>query len=278
MRILAVAADLLQQALRRRWILALGVIMTLGLLLVGLSLRLDVVDGALAGARLFGSALGGRGPLAADVAVRPIFKAVSYVIFYGSTAFLVLACADFAPRLLAPGRIEYLLALPVRRHELIAGTYLGVLALGALVALYGAGGLVVILGVKAGVWTALPVVAALLGSLAFASLYAAMLAAAVVVRSAALSTAVGAILFVLGILSGLRSQILPVWERGLPRTVFAGLTLAMPRLSTLGETCAELAASAPVQVSALAGLLGGFFLFAGGALALAIWLFERKDF
>src|SRR4051812_8861735 len=99
MSIVAVAGDLLQQAPRRRWILVLGVIMTLGLLLVGLSLRLDVVDGALAGARLFGASLGS--PIvAADVAVRPIFKAVTYVMFYGATAFLVLACADFGPRLL----------------------------------------------------------------------------------------------------------------------------------------------------------------------------------
>jgi len=276
-KVFTVAGDLLVQALRRKWFLGLGLVMTLGLVLVGLSLRMDVVEGTLAGVRLFGSVLG-NDIVAADVAVRPIFQAATYVIFYGSTVFLTLACSDFAPRLLAPGRIEYLLALPVRRFELVAGTYLGVLALGGLAALYGAGGLVVILGVKTGVFSALPLVAVLLGSLAFAAIYAAMLATAMLVRSAALSAAVGGTFFVLGLLAGFREQLLPVWQRGIGRSLFAALTLAVPRIPTLADTCADLAASRRVALPDLAVLLAAFVLFAAGGLALAIWLFERKDF
>ena len=93
-----------------------------------LGLRLEVVDGALAASRLFGGAVGG-GIQAVDVALRPLFTGVAYVVFYAGLAFGVLACADFAPTLLAPGRIEHLLSLPVRRAELVVGTFLGVLAL-----------------------------------------------------------------------------------------------------------------------------------------------------
>jgi Cu-processing system permease protein len=215
---------------------------------------------------------------AADVAVRPIFRGLAYVIFYGSTVFLVLGCSDFAPRLLAPGRIEYLLSLPIRRFELIAGTYLGVLGLGALVAIYGAGGLVVILGFKTGVWTLMPIVAALLGLLAFATIYAAMLATAIVVRSSALSTAVGGVLFIAGLVAGKRDTLLPIWERGLGRTVFATVTLFVPRVSALGNACAGLASAERLAPAALISLLAGFLLFAAAGLALAIWLFERRDF
>jgi Cu-processing system permease protein len=273
----AIASDLLRQALLRKWFLGLGLVITGALVFVGLSLRMDVVDGALAGVRLFGEVVDGD-IVAADVALRPLFEAVTYLIFYGFTTFLLLACSDFAPRLLAPGRIEHVLALPVRRFELIAGTYAGVLALGALAALYGAAGLVVVLGVKTGIWTALPLLAALLGTAAFATLYAAMLAAAVLVRSAALSTAVGVLLFVLGIVAGQRDKLLPLWEAGAGRSLFAGLTLVVPRVSTLGEACAHLASGRPVSTSVVLSLLGGFGLFAAGGLALAVWLFERKDF
>lgn len=277
MSTLAVAGDLLLQALRRKWFLALGLIMTAGLALLGLSLRMDVVDGAFAGMRLFGAVVQ-RDIQAADVAVRPIFKVLAYVIFYGSTVFLVLGCSDFAPRLLAPGRIEHLLSLPIRRFELIAGTYLGVLGLGALVVLYGAGGLVVILGFKAGVWTVMPILAALLGLLAFATIYAAMLATAIVVRSSALSTAVGGVLFIAGLVAGKRDSLLPIWERGIGRTIFATITLFVPRVSALGNACAGLASAERLAPGALISLLVGFLLFAGGGLALAIWLFERRDF
>ena len=106
------------------------------LLFLGLALRLEVVDGALAATRLFGAALD-TDVRSVDVALRPVFQAAAYAIFYGGLAFGVLACADFGPSLLAPGRIEHLLALPVRRPELIGGTFLGVLLLASCGALYG---------------------------------------------------------------------------------------------------------------------------------------------
>ena len=50
--IATVALDLLRQALSRKWFLGLGIAITLGLGVIGLSLRMDVVDGALAGTPL----------------------------------------------------------------------------------------------------------------------------------------------------------------------------------------------------------------------------------
>ena len=272
-----VAFDLLRQAVSRKWFVALGLAITAVLALIGMALRMDVVDGALAGTRLFGKVVGGD-IVAADVALLPVFSAATYIIFYGFTAFLILACADFAPALLAPGRIEHMLGLPIRRFELIAGTYLGVLALASVAAVYGAAGLCVLLGVKTGVWTFRPVLAALLTAVSFATIYAGMLLAALVVRSAALSGAVGLLLFILGIIAGQRASIMRVWEQSVVRELFAGLTLLLPRTSTLGTAAADLASGKPMTIGALGGLLGGFALFVAGALALAVWLFERKDY
>jgi Cu-processing system permease protein len=272
-----IAGDLLRQAVLRKWFLALGFGITLVLVLLGTSLRMDVVDGALAGTRLFGKVM--RGDIsAADVALRPVFAAATYVIYYGFTAFLILACADFAPALLVPGRIEHMLALPVRRFELLAGTYLGVLVLATLAAVYGAGGLCVLLGIKTGVWTFRPVLAALLTSVSFATIYAGMLLSALLARSAAISAAAGGVLFILGIVAGRRDSLLVAWYEGPTRTLFAAATGLLPRISSLGSLAAEIAGGEAVALGSVAALVGGFVLFVLGALALAVWVFERKDY
>src|SRR5439155_19854827 len=98
--------------------------------------------------------------MSVDVFLRPIYEGTAYLIFYGGTVFGILACSDFAPSLLSPGRIEHLLSLPVRRWELLLGTFLGVMVISLLGALYGATGLVIILGIKSGYWTIRPLAAA----------------------------------------------------------------------------------------------------------------------
>jgi Cu-processing system permease protein len=275
--VLTIAADLLREAASRKWFLALGIAITLILGTLGLSLKMDVVDGALAGTRLFGKIMRSD-IMSVDVALRPVFQAAAYLIFYFGTAFMVLACADFAPSLLSPGRIEHLLALPVRRWHLLAGTYLGVMVLAIIASAYGAGGLTLILGVKTGVWTARPLLAALLGTVSFAAIYAAMLAAALFVRSTALSAAVGGLVFVAGIVAGFRAQIAPMFEAGAGRASFEVVTLALPRVSTLANTSAALAGSEAIDPRGLALLLTGFLVFGLAALALGVWRFEQKDF
>ncbi|HME90303.1 MAG TPA: hypothetical protein VKE49_02690, partial [Myxococcaceae bacterium] len=101
----AVALDVLREARSRKWVLALVIAISLTLIFLALSLRMDVLDGALASTRLFGALLG-TDIRSAEVALRPVFRAAAYVIYYGGLRFGVLGCSDFAPRLLSPGRIE----------------------------------------------------------------------------------------------------------------------------------------------------------------------------
>ena len=274
---LAVAVDLLREAAARRWFLALGLGLT-GLLLILLtSLRLEVVDGALAATRLFGKPLY-HSIQAADVALRPVFQAASQIVFWGGLCFGVLSCADFAPALLSPGRIEHLLSLPVRRWELLAGTFLGVLALAVAGAVYASAGLVLVLGAKTGVWTGWPVVSAVLAALAFATVYAGMLAVTVWVRSAALSAAAGASLIILGVLATHRKALLDVMGQGIGRALFAAVTAVVPPIGKLADAAAALASSAPLAPGGLVRLLAGTAAFAGALLAVAMWRFERRDF
>jgi Cu-processing system permease protein len=273
---LAVALDLLHEALSRKWFLALGLAITLLIVTLGLTLRLEVVDGALAATSLFGASLH-HDIQAADVALRPVFEAATYVIFYGGLLFGTLSCADFAPELLAPGRIEHLLSLPVRRAEVLLGTFLGVLGLASAGALYGAAGFTFVLSAKSGVWTAKPILAALLSCFAFSAVYGAMLAAAVFVRSAALSAAVGAAVFILGIVASYRATIAELFT-GFAARVFLVVTAPFPRFSTLVDAARLIATGRAIDALDLLRLLLGTVLFASAGLAFAIWEIERRDY
>ncbi len=274
---LCVALDILREAASRRWFLALGVVITAGLVFLAVALRMDVVDGALAATRFFGSSMH-TDIQSADVAMRPVFKAVAWVVFYGGLLFGILSCSDFGPSLLSPGRIEHLLSLPVRRWELLLGTFMGVVALGAIGSLYGAGGVCLLLGIKSGVWTARPIAAALIASVAFAGLYGPMLTSALFARSPALSAATGVLLYVLGIVAGYRVELADLFGEGLGRSLFEALTVPLPHLKQLADLCVETAGSAKVDAGSLLRSLLGITLFGLASLVVGIWRFEAKDF
>ncbi|QSQ15894.1 hypothetical protein [Myxococcus landrumensis] len=275
--VLGIAGYVLREAAARKFILAFLAGITLVLTVVALSLRLEVIDGALAASRLFGEEINSN-IQSVDMALRPVYQAAAFIVFYGGILFGIVACSDFAPSLMSPGRIEHLLALPIQRWHLLAGTFLGVMTLALGGTLYGTTGLVLIFGVKAGYWTVGPLVSGLLACVGFAAVYAVMLTTATLVRSAALCAAAGALCLVGGIIAGHRHTISNFFESGVSRAAFRGVTLVLPRLSSLAEAAGNMAASAPLEVRSLGTLLLGVFVFGLGVLALGFWRFEGKDY
>lgn len=276
-QLLRIAVDLLLEAARRRWFLALFGGITLVLVVLGLSLELEVVDGALAGSKLFGSLLFDD-IVSADRVLSGVYLGAAYAAFYGGAFFLAVACSDFAPELLAPGRIEHLLSLPVARWQLLFGTYFGVLVITTAGILYGALGLTVLLGVKTGLWSATLVLGSTLGLAGFSALYAVMLCVTFFVRSAAVSGAAGVTTLVLGVLASFRETLMSLMEPGVGRTLFSWLMVPMPRLGTLATVSARIAAQQPLDGEVISRLVAGCGLFSLACLALAAWRFDRMDF
>ncbi len=276
-QLLRVSVDLLREALRRRWFLALFLAITGVLLVLGLSLQIEVVDGAIAGSKLFGAVFS-RDIVMADRVLGAVSMATAYGSFYFGAFFLAVACSDFAPELLAPGRIEHLLSLPVARWQLLFGTYLGVVVLAAAAVGYGALGLTVLLGVKTGAWSGSLLVGAGIGWCGFCALYAAMLTSAFFVRSAALSAATGVATLILGVLSSYREDVGDVMSQGINREVFKAAMLPFPRLALLANASAHFAAGQPMQVEVIVRLILGAFVFAAALLSIAAWRFERSDY
>ena len=229
-----VAFDLLLEASRRKWFLALFGAITLVLLVLGFSLQLDVVDGAIAGSKLFGAFLS-KDIVSANRVLSALYTATAFVSFYGGAFFLAIACSDFAPELLSPGRIEHLLSLPVARWQLLFGTFVGVVTLAAAGTLYGACGLTVLLGVKTGVWNWNLVIGSAVGWVGFCALYAVMLTVNFFVRSAALSGALAVVTLILGVVASFRESIAVAMNPGVGRTLFSWAMLPIPRLGTLAS-------------------------------------------
>ncbi|AKJ04396.1 hypothetical protein ATI61_101514 [Archangium gephyra] len=275
--VLGIAGYVLREAASRKFILAFLLGVTGVLVTLSLSLKIEVVDGALAASRLFGEVMD-INIRAVDVALKPVFMAAAGLVFYGGILFGIVSCCDFAPSLLSPGRIEHLLALPLRRWHILAGTFVGVMVLALSGSLYGSVGLVLIFGVKTGYWTVGPVIAALLACVSFAAVYAVMLTTATLIRSSALCAALGGLTLVAGIIAGFRTKIAPFLEDGLSRELFKGATLVLPRLSALARAGMDLAASTPLGVQSLTMLLAGVFVFGMGVLALGFWWFEGRDY
>ena len=274
---LAIARDLLREAFARKWVLGLMIAITLVLILLGFFLKLDLVDGAISGSKLFGAVLF-RDIQPSDVALRPLYMAVAAGGFFGGALFLAIACSDFAPSLLSPGRIEHLLSLPVARWQLLLGTYVGVLMLSVLCTAYGALGITAVFGVKTGQWNwALPA-GSLLGVVGFCAIYAAMLTRALFVRSAAASASVGLLILLLGTLASVRESIERTIEPGLGRVLFHWGIQPFPRLVTLADECIDLAGGTPLDLRIVGRVVGGALIFSFGMLAIAVWRFERKDF
>ncbi len=276
-RTLDVAGQVLREAFGRKWILAIFGGITLALLVLSMSLQLEVLDGALAASRLFGRIT----PMAHSeigVALRPVIFGAAFLLFYSALIFGIVGCADFAPRLLAPGRIEHLLALPIQRWELFLGTFLGVMMLALTATFYGALGFILIIGLKAGLWLWSLLLTALVASACFCTIYAAMLTMATWVRSAPLSAGAGFTLFFAGVMASNRETIAAVLSPGLPREAFRAITLALPRLSGLGQAAMSVAIGERPELNAMLAHGLGMAAFAVGLLMIGLWHFEARDY
>lgn len=277
MKALWVASHLIREAFARKWFLGLGIAMTLVLLGLMSGLQLEIVDGALAASRLFGSNLE-TDIQSAEVALRPIYRATGYLTYYGSILFGINACADFAPKLLAPGRVEQLISQPIRRWELLLGTFLGVVFIMSGCILYGAGGFTLILGFKTQAWSLGLLGTGAMACLSFATLYSLMLVLSIAASSTALSALGGWVLLFGGIIASSRESIAESMESEIGTFFFEGLTAALPRFATIADQASLIAAGQDLSPTSFVVMNGSSLIICFALLLIGIFLFEQKDY
>ena len=277
MTVLHVARDVVREAFSSKLMLLLFLAIGAFLLLLTFSLDLDVVDGALAGSRLFGKAAG-NSIVPVDVFLRPAFQAMAWVTFYFGLLFGIVVTADVAPRMLQPGRVELMLALPVRRFELVLGLFVGVATLCALSTSVATGGVSLVLFVKAKTFTLAPVAGAAMAMIGFCSIYAVMLAVGTIVRSAAVSAGAGLFIYGLGIIAAGKNTMMMWTTNKVVSTAIDVVLTPVPNLQALADVGAGVAAGEKVAMAAVMPVVGGSLAFAAFAVLVACAVVQSKDY
>jgi Cu-processing system permease protein len=272
-----IAADVVREAFARKLFLGLFVFITASLLMLVFALDLDVVQGTLAAGRLFGMDL--KNPIIPiDVALGKLFMAITLFVFYFGLMFGIIATAGIAPEMLAPGRVELLLSLPIRRGELVVGTYLGVLAITAIATLYAIGGASLILAFKMGTMTSAPAIGAAMAVIGFMPIYALMLFTSTLVRSTTFAAGTGLILYIIGIATSNREAFLGAFRPGLVRDVLGVVIAPIPKLNLLVQIGGDTATGAAERLPVLLPVFGSIAFFSIALIVAASLVVSSKDY
>jgi ABC-type transport system involved in multi-copper enzyme maturation permease subunit len=270
------ALDVFREALSSKIIWFVLVMVALLLVGIGFFFKLEVIDGAMAAARLMGGT-GSASYVPVDVVLRPVLGGMSSLTMVWGLIFGIIGTAEIVPRMLGPGRVEHLLSLPIRRSELLLGTCLGVLMLGGSIAFVVNGGLSVILSVKTGVLIVAPVVGTAFFLVAFAGVYFWSAAIGTLTRSSTFAGGFALFLCAMSLLRDSKSTLLGYIRDSSTRSLADGLLSVFPNLPALGELAATVAKGEPVIAAAAVPLVVSVLLFGAVGLVLGILVIQTKD-
>lgn len=275
--------EVFREAAARWTLIAYFALSSLFILMFALAVNLDIVNGALAGAKLFGRSvdLNGR-EIDIDRLVLGFESGFSGFLYLVGTFLALFATAHLAPRLQEKGTIDLYLSRPVGRVWLLLSRYSGGLLLAAanLVYLIGAIWLIIIAKTHLVHWRFL-----LAGTTIFFTI-AALLAFAFLVGVVTSSTGVSlmatyAIFFLSAILAAHEKIAAAVSSPWTARIVH-GLYWGFPKTAELGRAAVAQVAGGEgfrgIGPFDLLAVYGSTALFGLATLTLACWLFSRKDF
>jgi len=237
----------------RKIVLGLFIISSLVLLAVTFALNLDVVEGSLAGIRLFGQEatpddMGGEDapPLTLSRVVIAVESVVAGVAYWIGILLALFASASLFPDLQSDGRVELLLSKPISRLNVFLGHMLGVWSAIGVLALYLLGGVWIIMSLKTGVWNPRFLLSLLLVMGMFAVMYAAVMLMGVWTESTALGLIVSYGLIFVSMVLAAADQIGPTLGP-VSGPVFWGLYHVLPNFTEVTQIVSTLATGDPVS-------------------------------
>ncbi|MFB6272284.1 MAG: ABC transporter permease [Salinibacter sp.] len=265
----------------RKIVLGLFIISSLVLLAVTFALNLDVVEGSLAGIRLFGQEatpenMGGENapPLTLNRVVIAVESVVAGVTYWIGILLALFASASLFPDLQSDGRVELLLSKPVGRTQALFGHVLGVWSAVAVLTLYLMGGVWIIMSLKTGVWNLRFLLSLLIVVGMFAVMYGAVTLMGVWTESTALGLIVSYGLIFVSMVLAASNKISPTLGP-IGRPVFWGLYHTLPNFTEVTQIVSSLAKDK--SVSSWYPFFSSL-LFGGVAYGVTGYWFARRDF
>lgn len=275
-KLLAVVDGTIRESMAKYTFLAFMLMSTLMLMLLTFAVNLDVVDGVLATARLFGQDihLGGTS-VSIDQLVTGFQTTVAGLLFVVGLFLSIFATANLVPVMLEKGYVDLLLSKPLSRPALFLGRYLGALSVVGINLFYLVVGVWSIVGLKTGVWKPGVLKAGLIILLTYGVLLGFMMMVGVVTRSSSITIMLTYFLFPVTLFLAFRSGLTVMLTRRVFVYLLDGLYWVLPKIKEVFTIMASVAAGQPA--GSLAPLLTSA-LFGAGCLALGTLYFTRKDY
>jgi ABC-2 type transport system permease protein len=276
--------DVMREAAARWTLVSYFFLSTLFIVIFSFAVNLDIVQGTLSGAKLFGHEVemhGNSGP-SIDTLVQGFESGFSGFLYFLCTFLAIFATAHLVPRMQEKGTVDLYLSRPVGRVKLLLSRYLAGLLLAGANIFYLIVSMWVIVMWKTHVVHARFLMAGVIILFVVATLLAFAFLIGVVTSSTAVSIMTSYAIFFFGFMLAAHNQFAAVvskeWQAALIHTLY----WIVPKSAELfGAVVAFVSDKAlPRQLSA--ALTPAPFLataaFLVVCLSLASWLFYRKEF
>ena len=275
--------EVFREAAARWTLIAYFTLSSLFILIFAAAVNLDIVDGALAGVKLFGQSVDvGGNPIDIDKIVLGFESGFSGFLYLVGTFLALFATAHLVPRLQEKGTIDLYLSRPVGRVKLLLSRYAGGLLLAAANLAYLIGTMWLIIVWKTHVLHPRFLLAGAVILFAIAALMAFAFLIGVVTSSTGVSLMGTYAVFFFAAILVAHDKFSAAVSTETAAKVIDGLYWILPKTAELGQATVALVAgaSAPERLAEINHLAvyGSTALFGVAALSLASWLFSRKDF
>lgn len=276
--------DVMREAAARWTLLAYFCLSTIFILIFASAINLDIVDGAVAGAQLFGKdvQMHGGNQLSVEKLVLGFETGFSGVLYALCTFLAIFATAHLVPRMQEKGTIDLYLSRPVSRVKLLMSRYVAGLILAGSNVFYLLGSIWLIVVWKTHVIHPRFLVAGLIILFVIATLLAFAFLIGVVTSSTAVSIMTTYGLFFFALMLVAHDRIAAAVSKEWQAWLINGLYWVIPKTAELGQAVVAFVGGEQLPERMTRVLTPAPFLttaaFAVVCLVLASWLFQRKEF
>lgn len=273
--------DVMREAAARWTLVAYFFLSTIFILIFASAINLDIVDGALAGAKLFGKQVEVSGTMSIEKLVMGFESGFSGILYVLCTFLAIFATAHLVPRMQEKGTIDLYLSRPVSRMKLILSRYVAGLMLAGSNVLYLIGSIWLIVAWKTHVFHPRFFLAGGVILFLIATLLAFAFLIGVITSSTAVSIMATYGVFFFGLMlaghARIEAALSKEWQAAAIRTLY----WIMPKTAELATSVVAYVGGPQLQNDILKVTAAPFWstaIFGLVCLTLASWMFQRKEF
>jgi ABC-type transport system involved in multi-copper enzyme maturation permease subunit len=276
--------DVFREAAARWTLIAYFFLSTIFIIIFASAINLDIVNGALSGAKLFGKEvqMGSSDSLSIEKLVLGFEAGFSGFLYFLATFLAIFATAHLVPRMQEKGTIDLYLSRPVGRVKLLLSRYVAGLLLAGSNLVYLIGTIWLIVAWKTHVLHARFLLGGAIIFLVIAVLLAFAFFVGVFTSSTAVSIMASYGVFFFGLMLAAHDRIAAAVSKEWQAALINGLYWIFPKTAELMQAVVAYVGGDQIPERLLRGLTPAPFLttaaFGVVCLVLASWLFTRKEF